>query len=42
MNPVEIALVGVCSLIIVWLSSLYPALLASRMRPIEGLRQADE
>lgn len=37
----EVVLVGVSSLLIVWLSSLYPARIASRMRPIDALRQAD-
>jgi lipoprotein-releasing system permease protein len=40
-NPLEIGIVGVAALVIVWLSSLYPARVASRMRPVEGLRQAD-
>lgn len=40
-NPVEVALVGVAALVIVCFSSLYPALVASRMRPVDGLRQAD-
>ncbi|MCX4244616.1 FtsX-like permease family protein [Paraliomyxa miuraensis] len=40
-NPVEVALVGVAALIIVCFSSLYPALVASRLRPVDGLRQAD-
>lgn len=37
----EVALVGVSSLVIVWLSSLYPARIASRMRPVDALRQAE-
>ncbi len=40
-NPVEVALVGVAALVIVCFSSLYPALVASRLRPVDGLRQAD-
>src|SRR5690606_22410746 len=40
-NPFEIAVVGVAALIIVFLSSLYPARVASRMRPIDGLRQQE-
>jgi len=27
--------------VIVWLSSLYPARIASRMRPVDALRQAE-
>ncbi|NVB41581.1 FtsX-like permease family protein [Pseudenhygromyxa sp. WMMC2535] len=41
-NPAEVALVGVAALAIVWLSSIYPARVASRMRPIDGLRQQDK
>ncbi|EDM74036.1 hypothetical protein PPSIR1_10090 [Plesiocystis pacifica SIR-1] len=41
-NPVEVAIVGVAALAIVWLSSLYPARVASRMRPVDGLRQQDK
>lgn len=37
----EVALVGVSALLIVWLSSLYPARIASRMRPVDAFRQAD-
>ena len=37
----EVLLVGVSSLLIVWLSSLYPARIASRMRPVDALRQAE-
>lgn len=40
-DPLEIGLVGVSSLLIVWLSSLYPARIASRMRPVDALRQAE-
>ena len=40
-DPLEIGLVGISSLLIVWLSSLYPARIASRMRPVEALRQAE-
>lgn len=38
----EVALVGVAALVIVCLSSLYPALLASRLRPVDALRQAEQ
>ena len=41
-NPVEVAVVGVAALFIVYLSSLYPARVASRMRPVDGLRQQDK
>lgn len=37
----EILLVSASSLMIVWLSSLYPARIASRMRPVDALRQAE-
>jgi ABC-type lipoprotein release transport system permease subunit len=40
-NPAEVALVGLAALVIVCFSSLYPALVASRLRPVDGLRQAD-
>jgi ABC-type lipoprotein release transport system permease subunit len=41
-NPVEVAVVGVAALVIVFLSSLYPARVASRMRPVDGLRQQEK
>jgi ABC-type lipoprotein release transport system permease subunit len=40
-NPFEVGVVGVAALVIVFLSSLYPARVASRMRPIDGLRQQE-
>ena len=40
-NPAEVAVVGVAALVIVFVSSLYPARVASRMRPIDGLRQQE-
>jgi len=40
-DPVEVSLVGIAAFIIVWLSSLYPALIASRMRPVDALRNVD-
>ncbi len=40
-DPLEVLLVGISSLAIVWLSSLYPARVASRMRPVDALRQAE-
>jgi lipoprotein-releasing system permease protein len=40
-NPVEVALVGGAALVIVCFSSLYPALVASRLRPVDALRQGD-
>lgn len=40
-DGVEVLLVGLSSLLIVWLSSLYPARVASRMRPVDALRQAE-
>jgi ABC-type lipoprotein release transport system permease subunit len=41
-NPVEVGLVGISALVIVCISSLYPALVASRLRPVEALRHADQ
>ena len=41
-NPIEVALVGVSALVIVCFSSLYPALVASRLRPVDALRHADQ
>jgi lipoprotein-releasing system permease protein len=41
-NPEEVVLVGVAALVIVCISSLYPALVASRLRPVDALRQADQ
>ena len=35
-------IVVVAALAIVWLSSIYPARVASRMRPIDGLRQQEK
>lgn len=40
-NPFEVGLVGIAALVIVWFSSLYPARVASRMRPVDGLRHSD-
>jgi lipoprotein-releasing system permease protein len=40
-NVEEVALIGVAALIIVCLSSIYPALVASRLRPVDALRHAD-
>jgi lipoprotein-releasing system permease protein len=40
-DALEILLVSASSLAIVWLSSLYPARIASRMRPVDALRQAE-
>lgn len=41
-NPAEVTLVGVAAMVIVCLSSLYPALMASRLRPVDALRQAEQ
>lgn len=41
-NPAEVAVVGVAALVIVFLSSLYPARVASRMRPVDGLRHQEK
>lgn len=37
-NPVDYALVAVCALAITVLATLYPALSASRLRPVDGIR----
>lgn len=38
MNPVEFVLVALAALVISHLASVYPALQAARLRPVEGLR----
>lgn len=40
-NPQEVGLVWVAALAIVCASSLYPALVASRLRPVDGLRHSE-
>ncbi|MEM6294066.1 MAG: FtsX-like permease family protein, partial [Myxococcota bacterium] len=40
-NPLEVALVGIAALVIVCLSSIYPALVASRLRPVDALRHGE-
>jgi ABC-type lipoprotein release transport system permease subunit len=40
-DPLEVFLVGMSALFIVWLSSIYPARIASRIRPIDAFRQAE-
>jgi lipoprotein-releasing system permease protein len=37
-DPFEIALVAVFALVLSFLATVHPALLASRLRPVEGLR----
>lgn len=37
-DPVDYALVAVCALVITVLATLYPALSASRLRPVDGIR----
>jgi lipoprotein-releasing system permease protein len=37
-DPMEVALVGVITLVICFVATLYPALKASSLRPVEGLR----
>lgn len=39
--PLEVVLVAVSSIFIVWLSCLYPARVASKMRPVDAMRQAE-
>jgi len=40
-NPGEVVLVGLAAMVIVLISSVYPALVASRLRPVDALRQGD-
>jgi lipoprotein-releasing system permease protein len=40
-NPFEVALVGIAALFIVCISSIYPAFVASRIRPVDAFRQTD-
>ncbi|MEZ4381590.1 MAG: FtsX-like permease family protein [Nannocystaceae bacterium] len=40
-SPLEVCVVGVSALVIVWLSSVYPARTAARLRPVDGLRSTD-
>lgn len=40
-DPIEVLLVGMSALFIVWLSSIYPARIASRIRPVDAFRQAE-
>ncbi len=40
-DPLEVALVGLSAILIVWLSSVYPARAAARMRPVDALRLSD-
>ncbi|MBM4282761.1 MAG: ABC transporter permease [Deltaproteobacteria bacterium] len=37
-EPIEIALVGIAALGLSYLATIYPALLAARLKPVEGLR----
>lgn len=37
-DPIEVALVATCAVVLSYLGTIYPALLAARMRPVEGLR----
>ncbi|MBK8237485.1 MAG: ABC transporter permease [Deltaproteobacteria bacterium] len=41
-NPGEVTLVGLAALVIVCVSSLYPALVASRLRPVDALRLTEK
>ncbi len=40
-EPIEVVAVAAAVLVIVWLSSLYPAWVAARTRPVDGLRHTD-
>ena len=37
-EPIEIVLVAVAAVVLSYLATIYPALLAARLRPVEGLR----
>lgn len=37
-EPFEVALVGVAAMVLSYLATIYPALIAARLRPVEGLR----
>ena len=37
-EPMEVALVGAAAVVLSYLATIYPALLAARLRPVEGLR----
>lgn len=37
-DPVEVAVVSLSAIVLAYLGTIYPALLAARMRPVEGLR----
>ncbi|MFO0658841.1 MAG: ABC transporter permease [Polyangiaceae bacterium] len=38
-NPTDYVIVAICSMLICTLSTIYPATAASRLRPVDGLRQ---
>jgi lipoprotein-releasing system permease protein len=40
-DPFEVFMVGLCAITIVWLSSVYPARAAARVRPVDALRSLD-
>ncbi|MCA9694545.1 MAG: ABC transporter permease [Myxococcales bacterium] len=40
-EPLEVLAVGVAAVVIVWLSSVYPARAAARVRPVDALRSLD-
>jgi lipoprotein-releasing system permease protein len=37
-NPLEVGAVLVCALFISWAATIYPAYLASKLKPVDGLR----
>jgi lipoprotein-releasing system permease protein len=39
MSPVDIASVAIASVVLSFLATVYPSLLAARLRPVEGLRR---
>jgi lipoprotein-releasing system permease protein len=39
-DPTEFALVGVAAVVVCLLATIYPALLGSRLRPVDALRDA--
>jgi lipoprotein-releasing system permease protein len=37
-DPVEVTLVGIAAIVLSYLATIYPALLAARLKPVDGLR----
>jgi ABC-type lipoprotein release transport system permease subunit len=39
-DPVEFSLVGLAAVVVCVLATIYPAVLGSRLRPVDALRQS--